>query len=344
MYLGKKNVTRLKSNDNYVLVEVDSEKDETHKAGDKIIHLYNRKGHVDTYQNNRIYGTVVGVPAKLNTIPIRQKYLGSPRPQIFTGHDILKRMEKSIVGEVGRKITAEQQKYIREEYNCGGGEYEYIYEKEIKIKKGDRVYFHFMSINDYNWMGRSDGGKIYKIRYEQLYCFVRDGNIGMLNGHIFIDPYFDEAYEEIDAGKFKTRAKLTPSGLVASVKDAPEYRKGRYNGEKIIYRASTDEKFNKENEKLIEGQKKYILREWDIVAKFDPLEPIDPYVLLVPDKVGSRGLIQFNKELLLNTGVVEKGFLAGEKVFFNNKSKENIYFEGENKMLVHKEDLMATIN
>ena len=57
----------------------------------------------------------------------------------------------------------------------------------LTLKEGDKVYFHHHVIDER--MASEFGGKnIYKVHYDQLYCFVRDNKITMLQDYVFIKP------------------------------------------------------------------------------------------------------------------------------------------------------------
>lgn len=331
----------MKSATNYVIVEVSQETDDqivlgtSEKDGKEIIlHQYYNKKAGDTFKNRRTYGTVIAAPDKLFMPALRQVYDGSPAPIKHRGYDVLKALEYKIVNNPN--IAVEQEE-IRKMYRCEASEYEFEFQKEVEVKEGDKVYFHYFSICDNNWMGYHHGIKLYKVMYDMIYCIIREGKLIPCNKNVFIEPYYDESYQEIDLGHFKTRAKTNETGLVTSVKDEPEVQKGWLNGERVIFRPKRD------NIRKIEGKEYYVMKEWDVLANFNPLRPIGPYVVMIPERKYSLKHISLPTPEFTNRGEVEHGKYAGSKVIYNHKSKEGVFMKEYNRMLVHQEDIMAII-
>jgi co-chaperonin GroES (HSP10) len=165
----------------------------------------------------------------------------------------------------------------------------------------------------------------------------------MLNKNVLLTPYYDESYEEIEVANFRVKAKMK-GDLAVSVKDEPEYMKGIHNGVKVLYRPVLDEGSKRQGfVNNIEGKEYFLMKEWDIVAQFDPLVPVGDYELLVPQRTESQGGVLFVNPKLTHTGTVMTGPLAGQEVIYNKGSKKNLWLREYERMLVHKEDIMAVV-
>ncbi len=113
-----------------------------------------------------IYGEVVSVPVRMSpTIPISQESRGLPS------------------------------------YH-GVAPYHYKYLSDIpqEVRVGDRIYFHFNTIKQQNFVQvdgkHPDRTWFIKVRYDQVFCVIRDGKIIPIGGNCLIDPDF-ESWEDI---------------------------------------------------------------------------------------------------------------------------------------------------
>jgi len=57
----------------------------------------------------------------------------------------------------------------------------------IKLKKGDKVYFHHHVIDE-RMTSDFGGENIYKVNYDQIYCYIRGGKITMTQDYVFVEP------------------------------------------------------------------------------------------------------------------------------------------------------------
>lgn len=114
----------------------------------------------------RIYGEVVSVPIRLSpSIPISQKHAGLP------GYN------------------------ERSPYS-----YKYMADIEQDVRVGDRIYYHFNTIKIGNIV-KEEGAHpnktwYLKVRYDQVICAVRNGEIICIGGHTLVDPDF-ETWDDI---------------------------------------------------------------------------------------------------------------------------------------------------
>ena len=60
-------------------------------------------------------------------------------------------------------------------------------EDNITLKEGDKVYFHHFCIDE-RMSSEFGGENIYKVNYDQIYCYVRDGKITMTQDYVFVEP------------------------------------------------------------------------------------------------------------------------------------------------------------
>lgn len=157
----------------------------------------------------------------------------------------------------------------------------WVYENEAKyidaivpeVEKGDRIYFYYNAINEYNLL-EWEGNMYYKVSYTQIICTVRDSEIIMIGGHVLLTPYYGEGIVEENIEGHKVFGKKTAAGLFLPVAK-PEKLKGvvHYVGtpligeEEIVQRGDlvcfTQNSDIKNN---IEGHEYYTMRQHEILA------------------------------------------------------------------------------
>jgi co-chaperonin GroES (HSP10) len=332
----------MRSAKNYVIIRVSAETDDTIKLSNGLIlYQYTDQEDANAARNRRTYGEVVAVPEKLDLPPLRAIYEGSPLPTRYTGHEQIMNVEHRWRSR--RMWNEERSDSLKKMYNPALAVEKYERSEHMQLSVGDKVYFHYLTIKNENWLGLLDDRKLFKVPYDQCFCAVRDGQIIMLNKNVLLTPYYDESYEEIEVANFRVKAKMK-GDLAVSVKDEPEYMKGIHNGVKVLYRPVLDEGSKRQGfVNNIEGKEYFLMKEWDIVAQFDPLVPVGDYELLVPQRTESQGGVLFVNPKLTHTGTVMTGPLAGQEVIYNKGSKKNLWLREYERMLVHKEDIMAVV-
>lgn len=266
--------------------------------------------------HSRICAEVVTLPQYLSgdTI-IYENYPGTPRPLTYRGHDDVLLQIKTLAPKRRRPENIHPPV-------CGTFEptFTTLKDEPVRIKKGDTVYFHYnVLLTETNFMYREENGQlIYKLHYEQLFCYVRDGKITMLNGYVLVSEYFEDNMEDIvlKDSRFEWKFKgKTKNGLVVQIDEKPKYLVGRLEhigpglgtnvreiepGELVMYRPRSEFK------NTIEGREYYVMRQWDIVAlvisaeelkEFDlsmrdhaigecsflPIKPVGDYVMIEPE-------------------------------------------------------------
>lgn len=112
----------------------------------------------------RIFGDVIAVPGKLTDEILFQKETGYPEPKASYSGEMVEELVK-----YGHKLTGS-------EYECTPYEREYfkITDIAMEVEPGDRIYFHYNTIHEENKYMLADGRKIYKVRYDQIICVVRN--------------------------------------------------------------------------------------------------------------------------------------------------------------------------
>lgn len=161
---------------NYVFFTADKEKENELKTSFGTLEVATFAEHG---KFNRIYGEVIGVPGKLTPdINLYQKDHGFPEPKYgFSHEDIQSLTIFEPVYEEGTPEYKEQEAERKAKYVCSPAEMRVVkmnaIEQEVKI--GDRVYFHYNQMREENRYKLDDGRKIYKVRYDQIICVVRQG-------------------------------------------------------------------------------------------------------------------------------------------------------------------------
>lgn len=316
-------------------------------------------GDSDSLKMNRIYGQVVSIPDKLEGLePYFRNYPGFPPPAPYRTSDNLAR---SLTRNHQRKLTDEEKARVHNFYNCTPYSDTYVRPTNIDIEVGDKVYFHYLTICDQNYMGKdSDGMKLFRVSYDKIICKVLDGDIIPVNGFILVEPFFGEGYVDIEIENRKIRGRMTQSGIVTETKERPEPLQGvlRYRsinsdiggqmrwdtfiGDRILFLGAAHVSPNaKEFENKIEGSVYNTVREWDIVAfwdkTFNKFVPDGDYVKIKPvhHNESTSIIIPEKYRIPAEMGVVEDCGrlisayeLQDEKVHFNRKSLFNIEHDG----------------
>jgi co-chaperonin GroES (HSP10) len=302
---------------NYVIVKVSEETERTFesklvdKDGNKVqLIIPTFKDDAESLKHNRIYGEVVSVCGSLHkTQPYYREYPGFPAPSAYRSGEVVAKLVKP---RTERALTPEELKEARALYQCNPYEDKYCWPKIINVKPGDKVYFHYLVINDKNYMGKDGDFKLFRADYTSLICKI-DGakhfeNIIPLNGYVLAEKKFDPDTKVVDVDGHDIRVKLTGSGLVAEIKEDAEpmlgyvrhredhphlinwqYREDIYNGDLILFLSYASMKSGKIKtwENKIEDKIYYTLREWDIVAFYykalSTFYPCGDYVKIKPE-------------------------------------------------------------
>lgn len=208
----------------------------------------------DPAKHVRIYGEVLSLPIELTDIPITQEYKGLPS-------------------------YSTQSPY----------RYKFLSDISQEIKVGDRIYYHFNTIKPHNMInveGVHPNRTWYiKVRYDQIICAVRDGNIIPIGGYMLVDPDF-ESWEDIMVPTYSNiqdndgKPILKPKSQWLVRKSAPGYKyllgfvrhvgtplrgdKVEVKvGQKIVYTRNADWLVNIEGKDYFVIKQRHVLGRWE---------------------------------------------------------------------------------
>ena len=289
----------------------------------------------DPQKHVRTYGEVVSLPLHLTPAPVMQEHRGSPAP-------------------------TDQSPF----------EYRTVADVSQDVSIGDRIYFHFNTITMRNCVKEEgvDPNRTwyFKVRYDQIICSIRDGNITPIASYLLVDPDF-ESWEDILV-PVMSQLKDTEGNFIPKPKDQwlqrkvkPEYKyltafvrhvgnpfigdKLEVEvGQKVWYRRNADWM------NTIEGEDFFVIRQRHIIAKEVNGEfvPIRGHMLIIPEEEPTEteaGLII--KKKLTNKGVVFQGgdsnFKPGTTVIFGQSDRQDIELKGKKYLLIKKGDVIATL-
>ena len=219
---------------NYVVVAVDNEYEDSIKTGKLNLDLFVPKqasGNNDAARrdNNkddperefnplkrkRNYGTAITVPKELTTdIKIYQVKESEPVSNVYRS---------------GEDCHALGIPYI-----CGGYTPEWVTCADIvpEVQPGDKVYFHYLTVDGSNEVKGEYGRSYYKLRYNNIFCVVREGKIIPIGGWVLLEPKYDEGVEVLPAISEKGNrlpeltAKRTKTGIIYEANVKPKAIEG----------------------------------------------------------------------------------------------------------------------
>ena len=123
----------------------------------------------DPMRHARIFGKVIAIPRKLT---------------------------KTIIGSKPEPFPPSATKPM---------EFRYLDEIVPEVKIGDKIYFHYLTLSEpektlvATWNNRD----VYAVRYDQIYCAVRNGEIIPIGGHVLVEPEF-ESWDDILLPTYET--------------------------------------------------------------------------------------------------------------------------------------------
>lgn len=202
----------------------------------------------------RIYGEVVSLPFELTNFPITQEYRGLPSYGVESPF-----------------------------------RYKFLNDIEQELEIGDRIYFHFNTVKQHNFV-QVDGvhpDRVWyiKVRYDQIICAVRKGQIIPIGGYVLVDPDF-ESWEDISIPTYSDllgedgKQILKPKSQWLVKKSAPQYKyllgfvrhigsplRGDKcevkQGQKIVYKPNADWTVR------VEDRDYFVIKQRHIVGRFE---------------------------------------------------------------------------
>lgn len=319
-------------------------------------------------RNIRTSSIVFAAPSRLNPINLYENYAGTPKYTPYISHEIIKdavlKMPKNLKKNYGRNM-----------YYPGNPPDSYQQQpNNPDIKVGDKIYFEYNVLLDESaFVDRDDEGEVYKIPYQSIYCFVRNGEISMINGWVFVKSV---EREHVKSSIILMNNKPQPNvGEIAHIGPwmdtfMPE------KGEKCLFLRTL---FSvKEYEYLtdshtisgyeVEGELYYPMRNYEIVAvnREGKLLPVGDFVKIKPEvmsHIGKTSTIEFKNgqhqpfkagQIFVPEGSVthEKknkvynygfGLCDGKRVAYG-KSSLYVYLNEVDVLFLHRRDLWGTFN
>lgn len=316
--------------------------------------------------NVRTSGAVIAAPDRLTPINLYENYLGTPRYTPYINHEVIK-------DAILRMPLKMQKKYGRNMYYPGNPPESFQTQpNNPEIEVGDKIYFEYNVLLDESaFVDRDSDGEVYKIPYQSIYCYVRSGEINMINGWVFVKSV---EREEIKSVIILVNNKPQPNvGEIAHIGKwldtaMPE------KGEKCIF---TRTLFSiKEFESMtdnhtisgyeVEGELYYPMRNWEIVAvnRDGKLFPIGDFVKIKPERVNYISkveTIEFQKgvhqpfkagQIFTPQGSVTHkrenkvlsyglGMCDGSRVAYG-KSSRYVYLDNLDVLFISKSDVWGT--
>lgn len=316
--------------------------------------------------NIRTSGIVVAAPDRLTPINLYENYLGTPRYTPYINHEVIK-------DTILRMPIKMQKKYGRNMYYPGNPPESFQTQpNNPEIEVGDKIYFEYNVLLDESaFVDRDPDGEVYKIPYQSIYCFVRNEEIHMINGWVFVKSV---EREEMKSVIILVNNKPQPNvGEIAHIshwldRTMPE------KGDKCIF---TRTLFSiKEFESMtdshtisgyeVEEELYYPMRNWEIVAvnRDGKLLSVGDFVKIKPERVNyiskvdtiefkkgvhqpfkagqiftPQGSVTHKKEnKVLSYGI---GVYNGNRVAYG-KSSLYIYLDNIDILFVHKSDIWGT--
>lgn len=286
----------------------------------KVDHSYRPLHHV------KIAGEVVSVCSEITEASYMfEQHIGFPRP---VRHQIY--------------LTTNKQHIRKQKWVFRLGYHEPVFEKVTcdrpPFEAGDTVVFNYLSIDDSGYLGKdSDGFNYYELPYTAVYAYLRSKHneqqnrlpfYQMINGYVMVEPILTEG----NGNSLLTTRKSIKSqmGRIVNIchSAANLSRTEVSNGD--IVRFTRNSEFVNE----VDGKQVYIMKEWDIIAKYQGTKaiPVGDYLSVKIDLNQARSSnlsAGFVKAEMINTGnILETNkklmeFSKGKKVFFDHKSSYN---------------------
>tara|TARA_R100000008_G_scaffold26150_1_gene14235 strand:- start:20540 stop:21112 length:573 start_codon:yes stop_codon:yes gene_type:complete len=126
----------------------------------------------------------------------------------------------------------------------------------LTLKEGDKVYFHHHVIDE-RMASEFGGENIYKVHYDQIYCYVRDNKITMTQDYVFVEPIKSE--DKIK-NLYVQSKESTKRGKVAYVNKFSK-DEGFGIGDEIMFLK------NANYDMIIEGERLFRMKNNEIICK-----------------------------------------------------------------------------
>lgn len=337
----------------YVVIEIDKKYDDivSHKLGIKTDTTFRPLHHIT------ISGKVIGVP---DTPDKEYAYqiddMFPPTKNMNTGDQITERFKKypdyALTDFV---ILATLKTYRPTQYSKRIQSY---FNQKVNVKLGDKIYFHYLTVDPENFMGRNEKGKlVYKVQYSQIFCKTKTlGGFKALNAYAIVDKIDnDMGFKPISAGMgqkvmARTRKVMDPKGRLVDMVVGIDMKRMTHHGRiiELSHDLQADRMRNEvrngdyiaftalsEFENKIEDKTYYVMKSWDIVARKNiksewegvndmcVIEPIKPEVRAFT-ALKAVDLPKVTKGKITSVGKKVINFSPGDVVYFNPEARSVI--------------------
>ena len=128
----------------------------------------------------------------------------------------------------------------------------------LTLLEGDKVYFHHHVIDE-RMASQFGGENIYKVHYDQIYCYVRGGKITMTQDYVFVKPIQTE--DKIKNIYIESK-ESTKKGIVAHTNKFSK-QEGFGVGDEIVFIK------NANYDMVIEGERLFRMKNNEILCKIN---------------------------------------------------------------------------
>lgn len=124
-----------------------------------------------------------------------------------------------------------------------------VYEDSETLKKGDKVYWHYMVSEDEQNIFEHEGKTLIRVPLDKVFCYVRDGQLFAHRDYVLSLPVYDDNIEEVEIEGKKAVVKMSESGLVIStdVSHKKNWSKIHFIGENDLELSKDDLVFMRKN-------------------------------------------------------------------------------------------------
>ena len=149
---------------------------------------------------------------------------------------------------------------------------EFIFLKDIPqvVQPGDKIYFHYNTLGDKH-VRYEPQPDIYGVRYDQIYCCVRDGEIHAVGQWVLSEPVEESWADITTASGLIVKSAPGKHFRIGKVTHLPELMKGQHEdakpGDFVLMRNNADLTVT------IEGKEFYVCNQKHLEAK-GPLEEL----------------------------------------------------------------------
>lgn len=272
-------------------------------------------------QHRRIWGTVIATPHMLDTntkLKLREPGLPIPKRNI-TGEFIHQQIMRNPRG-----------RWSAADYSCAGFDPKFVTLGDFEMlgQPGDKVYVHFDAFD------KPLAEKVFLIRYDEVICFVRNGEIIMATDHNLVVPKTDNFMGQL---------------LIIMEKPVP-LRGFLLDGTEIMYMPNADWV------NTIEGKDYYVVKTSDLIMNIEGkiMKPREDRVILEYTEAAEEteaGLMVPTATRLrekVTSGTVytcgpDADFATGEEVLFAKGAGTVIEFDDKKFLVVRASDIFATL-